>query len=91
MVRLLFRVGFGAATIAGGVYLYKQYGRGKRREVIAHVTGVVLGEKIGEITGYAVGGPIGAVVGSIAGAVSGAMIAEDRLLLEAARRPKLIT
>lgn len=88
MVRTLFGIGFGVATIAGGIYLYKRYG-GSRKATIATVTGVILGEKVGELTGYAVGGPVGALVGSIAGAVSGAMIAEDRLMLAGIEPTKL--
>lgn len=80
MARTLLSLVFGAATVAGGIYLYKKYGRGRKKEIIATVTGVVLGDKVGGITGYMVGGPAGAIVGSVMGAVAGSVATNHYLL-----------
>lgn len=77
MFRTVLGIGFGVATIAGGIYLYKKASRGKHKALVANVTGVILGDKLGEITGYVVAGPAGALVGSVVGAVVGAIAAED--------------
>lgn len=80
MFRTFFSLALGAATVAGGIYLYKKYGRGRRKEIVAQITGVVLGDKLGGITGYAVGGPAGAIVGSVVGALTGSVVTEQYFL-----------
>lgn len=94
MLRTLLGIGVGAAAIVGGIYLYKKYGGGRRKVMVAHVAGTILGDKLGGAAGFVLAGPTGAVIGSVMGAVSGAMAAEDyivgdSLLLEGKSSPRL--
>ena len=82
MFKTVLGIGFGIATIAGGIYLYKKYGSSNRKAAMANVAGVILGDKIGGITGFVVAGPAGAIVGSVVGAVGAAIAVEDYLAVE---------
>ena len=89
MFRTVLGIGFGIATVAGGIYLYRKYGGGKRKGLVAHVAGVVVGDKVGTLIGHSIAGNPGAIIGSVLGAVSGVITAE-KYLLPPGDKPELL-
>ena len=85
MNRTAFGLFIGVAAVFGGIYLYKKYGKGKQKQRVGTVAGLVLGKKIGATTGALVAGPVGGIIGTIIGGATGAIIAESEFSSPALR------